>query len=101
MKKEDKLTKTRGETDRKNVSGHKPENSEMPEYSTVRNFEIYLEKLLPQRNRLWQFHECWFQSTHYDSRHKSASSVASASGNIYHIKSGMPQYIPYGYLIAE
>jgi len=32
-----------------------PEDSEMPEYCPVRNFETYLEKLHPQCNRLWQF----------------------------------------------
>jgi hypothetical protein len=44
--------------------------------------------------------ECWFQGTNYGSRHKSASSVASASGNIYP-KPGLSHYVPYGYLIAE
>ena len=44
--------------------------------------------------------EYWFQSTNYGRGHKSASSVASASGNIY-LKPGMSHYIPYGYMIAE
>jgi hypothetical protein len=44
--------------------------------------------------------ECWFQSKNYGRGHKSASSVASASGNIYP-KLGMSHYIPYGYMIAE
>jgi hypothetical protein len=55
--------------DRENVSGQMTEDSEMPEYCPVRNFEIYLEKLHPQCKRLWQFptdsfnisDECWFQ----------------------------------------
>ena len=55
MKKVDKLTKTCREIDRQNVSGHMPENSEISEYSPLRNFEIYLERLHPQCNRLWQF----------------------------------------------
>ena len=55
MRKVDKLTKTCREIDRLNVSGRMPENSEMPEYSPVRNFETYLERLHPQCNRLWQF----------------------------------------------
>ena len=52
----DKLTKTHREMDREIVSGQMTEDSEMPEYCPVRNFEIYLEKLHPQCNRLWQFH---------------------------------------------
>jgi hypothetical protein len=48
MKKVDKLTKTCREIDM-------PENSEISEYSPLRNFEIYLERLHPQCNRLWQF----------------------------------------------
>ena len=55
--------------DRENISGHMPEDREMPEYCPVRNFETYLQKLHPQCNRLWQFpkdsfnisDECWFQ----------------------------------------
>jgi hypothetical protein len=63
------LTKNRREMDRENISGHMPEDREMPEYCPVRNFETYLQKLHPQCNRLWQFpkdsfnisDECWFQ----------------------------------------
>ena len=44
--------------------------------------------------------DCLFQSRNYGSGHKSASSVASASGNIYH-KPGMSHCIPYEYMIAE
>jgi hypothetical protein len=55
--------------DREHISGHMPEDREMPEYCPVRNFETYLQKLHPQCNRLWQFpkdsfnisDECWFQ----------------------------------------
>ena len=69
MKKVDELTKNRREMDRENISGHMPEDREMPEYCPVRNFETYLQKLHPQCNRLWQFpkdsfnisDECWFQ----------------------------------------
>ena len=69
MKKVDELTKNRRELDRENISGHMPEDREMPEYCPVRNFETYLQKLHPQCNRLWQFptdsfnisDECWFQ----------------------------------------
>ena len=69
MKKVDELTKNRWEMDRENISGHMPEDREMPEYCPVRNFETYLQKLHPQCNRLWQFptdsfnisDECWFQ----------------------------------------
>jgi hypothetical protein len=55
MKNVDKLTKTHREMDRENVSGHMMDDSEMPEYYPVRNFETYLKKLHPQCNRLWQF----------------------------------------------
>jgi hypothetical protein len=55
MKKVDKLTKIHQEMDRENVSGHMLEDSEMPEYCPVRNFQTYLQKLHPQCNRLWQF----------------------------------------------
>ena len=55
MKKVDKITKAHREMDRENVSGQMTEDSEMPEYCPVRNFEIYLEKRHPQCNRLWQF----------------------------------------------
>ena len=41
--------------DGENVSGHMLEDSKMPEYCPVRNFETCLEKLRPQCNRLWQF----------------------------------------------
>jgi hypothetical protein len=41
MKKVDELTKNRREMDRENISGHMPEDREMPEYCPVRNFEIY------------------------------------------------------------
>ena len=69
MKKVDELTKNRREMDSENISGHMPEDREMPEYCPVRNFETYLQKLHPQCNRLWQFpkdsfnisDECWFQ----------------------------------------
>ena len=70
MKKVDELTKNRREMDKENISGHMPEDREMPEYCpVVRNFETYLQKLHPQCNRLWQFSkdsfnisdECWFQ----------------------------------------
>jgi hypothetical protein len=69
MKKVDELTNNRREMDRENISGHMPEDREMPEYCPVRNFETYLQKLHPQCNRLWQFpkdsfnisDECWFQ----------------------------------------
>ena len=69
MKKVDELTKNRREMDRENISGHMPEDREMPEYCPVRNFETYLQKLHPQCNRLWQFpkdsfdisDEYWFQ----------------------------------------
>jgi hypothetical protein len=55
--------------DRENISGHMPEDREMPEYCPVRNFETYLQRINPQCNRLWQFptdsfnisDECWFQ----------------------------------------
>ena len=43
MKKVDKLTKTHREMNRENVSGQMTEDSEMPEYCPVRNFEIYLK----------------------------------------------------------
>jgi hypothetical protein len=36
------LTKNRREMDRENISGHMPEDREMPEYCPVRNFETYL-----------------------------------------------------------
>jgi hypothetical protein len=39
-------------TVRENISGHMPEDREMPEYCPVRNFETYLQKLHPQCNRL-------------------------------------------------
>ena len=69
MIKMDELTKNRREMDRENISGHMPEDREMPEYCPVRNFETYLQKLHPQCNRLWQFpkdsfdisDEYWFQ----------------------------------------
>ena len=71
MKKVDELTKNRREMNRvrENISGHMPEDREMPEYCPVSNFETYLQKLHPQCNRLWQFptdsfnisDECWFQ----------------------------------------
>jgi hypothetical protein len=54
MKKVDELTKNRREMNRENISGHMPEDREMPEYCPVRNFETYLQKLHPQCNRLWQ-----------------------------------------------
>ena len=40
MKKVDELTKNRREMDRvrENISGHMPEDREMPEYCPVRNF---------------------------------------------------------------
>jgi hypothetical protein len=41
--------------DRENVSGQITEDSEMPEYCPVRNFEIYLEKRHPQCNRQFFF----------------------------------------------
>jgi hypothetical protein len=44
----DELTKNRMEMDRENISGHMPEDREMPEYCPVRNFETYLQKLHPQ-----------------------------------------------------
>ena len=73
MKKVDELTKNRREMDRENISGHMPEDREMPEYCPIRNFETYLQKLHPQCNRHWQFpkdsfnisDECWFQKTHW------------------------------------
>jgi len=37
--KDDELTKNRREIDRENVSGDAPEDSEMPEYSPIRDFE--------------------------------------------------------------
>jgi hypothetical protein len=55
MEKVDELTKNRREMDRENISGHMPEDREMPEYCPVRNFGTYLQKLHPQCNRLWQF----------------------------------------------
>ena len=69
MKKVDELTKNRREMDRENISGHMPEDREMPEYCSIRNFGTYLQKLHPQCNRHWQFpkdsfnisDECWFQ----------------------------------------
>jgi hypothetical protein len=48
MKKVDELIKNRREMDRENISGHMPEDREMPEYCPVRNFETYLQKLHPQ-----------------------------------------------------
>jgi hypothetical protein len=36
MKKVDELTKNRREMDRENISGHMPEDREMPEYCPVR-----------------------------------------------------------------
>ena len=82
MKKVDELTKNRREMDRENISGHMPEDREMPEYCRceycpVRNFETYLQKINPQCNRLWQFptdsfnisDECWFQKKTDRKRH--------------------------------
>ena len=37
MKKVDELTKNRRQMDRENISGHMPEDREMPEYCPVRN----------------------------------------------------------------
>ena len=85
MKKIDKLAKTHREMGKENVSGHMPKDREMSEYCPVRNFETYLEKTSPSvQHMLAMSEECWFQSTKYGSGHKSASSVASARGNIYH-----------------
>ena len=64
MKKVDKITKAHRKMDRENVSGQMTEDSEMPEYSPVRNFEIYLEKTSPSvQQALAISYECWFQST--------------------------------------
>ena len=42
MKNVDKLTKTHREMGKENVSGHMPEDSEMPEYCPVKNVETCL-----------------------------------------------------------
>ena len=63
MKKVDELTKNRREMERENISGHMPEDREMPEYCPVRNFETYLQKLHPPCNRLWQFPKDSFNIT--------------------------------------
>jgi hypothetical protein len=39
--------------DRENISGHMPEDREMPEYCPVKNFETYLQKLHPQCHELF------------------------------------------------
>jgi hypothetical protein len=60
--------------DRENVSEHMLEDSEMPEYCPVRNFETCLKKTSPSvQQALAISDECWFQSTNYGIGHKSAS----------------------------
>ncbi|CAG2198541.1 KCTD1_15 [Mytilus edulis] len=68
LKKVDEMTKNQRESDHEKVSGHMPEDPEMPEYCPVKNFETYLSKLHPDSDRLWQYpkesfnssDECWF-----------------------------------------
>ncbi|XP_063443130.1 uncharacterized protein LOC134723448 [Mytilus trossulus] len=61
-KMEDEMTKNHRETDKEESSGVMPEVKDLP-YCPVSSFELYVLKLNPENNRLWQRPRSSFYST--------------------------------------
>jgi hypothetical protein len=59
------------EIDRENISGHMPEDREMPEYCPVRNFETYLQYIHKLIN-IYSIHDLkclWMFFTLFNKKH--------------------------------